>query len=83
MVSPDGSVIYGGTDPTQSPPTSSLITQYGVWTFGDVWAGPGPDGNCYKIPLLNGRQILNPGGVENQMMVFRQMQVNDEGNLWD
>jgi hypothetical protein len=32
--------------------------------------------------MLNGRQILNQGGVENQMVVFRQMQVNDGGNLW-
>jgi hypothetical protein len=27
-------------------------------------------------------RFLNQGGVENQMVVFRQMQVNDGGNLW-
>jgi hypothetical protein len=74
-ISPDGTTIYGNTGGT-------LQTLYGTWDFGDQYGGPGPDGNIYRYPLLNGREILNTDGIEGNMIAFRQMVVDKGGNLF-
>jgi hypothetical protein len=74
-VSPDGSIIFGNTGGT-------LNTLHGTWDFGDQYAPPGPDGNIYRYPRLNGREILETGGIEANMMAFRRMIVDNGGNLY-
>ena len=74
-ISPDGTTIHGNTGGT-------LQTLYGTWDFGDQYAPPGPDGNVYRYPRLNGREILNITGIENNMLAFRQMVVDNGGNLY-
>jgi hypothetical protein len=74
-ISPDGTAIFGNTGGT-------LRTLYGTWDFGDQYAPPGPDGNVYRYPRLNGREILNITGIENNMLAFRQLVVDKGGQLF-